>query len=234
MGFVVIGLLVLAVVVGVIAYFVGTRRTASGGTPDGSGAEPRLEEFGFYPFAVDTDGHVAFSDEAFNEAVLYLLQHRNQRAARELIVIGEQNLVRDTFASEALGRYKELYQRYDGDAVVSDNALFLENYLRIVNQIGRSFPNTGIEILLHNLVNPSRSLVAIENADVTGRAVGAGATNLVLDLKTRRQRGEDKVNYELNIGSRQFKCTTIPIFRPDYGLVGAICINIGPGSSATT
>jgi class 3 adenylate cyclase len=48
----------------------------------------------------------------------------------------------------------------------------------------------------------------------------------VLDLKTRRQRGEDKVNYELNIGSRQFKCTTIPIFRPDYGLVGAICINI--------
>src|SRR5262249_25074054 len=23
-----------------------------------------------------------------------------------------------------------------------------------------------------------------------------------------------------------FKCTTIPIFRPDYGLVGAICINV--------
>ena len=134
--------------------------------------------------------------------------------------------MRDTFASEAVGRYREPYQRYDGDAVVSDNALFLENYRRIVNQIGRSFPNAGIEILLHNLVNPSRSLVAIENADVTGRAVGTGATNLVLDLKTRRQRGEDKVNYELNIGSRQFKCTTIPIFRPDYGLVGAICINI--------
>jgi class 3 adenylate cyclase len=61
---------------------------------------------------------------------------------------------------------------------------------------------------------------------VTGRAVGSGATNLVLDLKTRRQRGEDKVNYELNIGARQFKCTTIPIFRPDFGLVGAICINV--------
>ncbi len=226
MSLVIIGLLVLAVAVGVVAYFAGTRRTAGGGSPDGSGAEPRLEEFGFYPFAVDTDGHVAFNDEAFDEAVLHFLQHRNQRAARELIVIGEQNLVRDTFPSEALGRYKELYQTYDGDAVVSDNALFLENYMRIVNQIGRSFPNTGIEILLHNLVNPSRSLVAIENADVTGRTVGAGATNLVLDLKTRRQRGEDKVNYELNIGSRQFKCTTIPIFRPDYGLVGAICINI--------
>ena len=87
--------------------------------------------------------------------------------------------MRDTFSSEALGRYNELYQRYDGDAVVSDNALFLENYRRIVNQIGRSFPNTGIEILLHNLVNPSRSLVAIENADVTGRAVGAGVMGFV-------------------------------------------------------
>jgi class 3 adenylate cyclase len=48
----------------------------------------------------------------------------------------------------------------------------------------------------------------------------------VLDLKTRRQRGEDKVNYELNIGPRQFKCTTIPIFRANFGLVGAVCINI--------
>jgi class 3 adenylate cyclase len=75
-------------------------------------------------------------------------------------------------------------------------------------------------------VNPSTSLVAIENGEVTGRSVGSGATNLVLDLKTRRQRGEDKVNYELNIGPRQFKCTTIPIFRENLGLVGAVCINI--------
>ena len=81
MSLVIIGLLVLAVAVGVVAYFAGTRRTAGGGSPDGSGAEPRLEEFGFYPFAVDTDGHVAFNDEAFDEAVLHFLQHRNQRAA---------------------------------------------------------------------------------------------------------------------------------------------------------
>ena len=28
------------------------------------------------------------------------------------------------------------------------------------------------------------------------------------------------------LASRKFKCTTIPIFRKDYGLIGAICINI--------
>ena len=216
---------VLVVAVGVIAFLVGRAASPQPRRDEGS-VQQGLEEYSFYPFVINSDGHVEFSADAFDEAVEYLLDHRNERAGRELIVIGEQNLVRDTFPSNRLQRYKDLYAAYDGDAVVSDNEAFLENYKRLVNQIGRSFPNTGIEILLHNLVNPSRSLVAIENAAVTGRSIGSGATNLVLDLKTRRQRGEDKVNYELNIGSRRFKCTTIPIFRPDVGLVGAVCINV--------
>lgn len=226
MDAVLIGLVLLAiVVVGVVAYMAGTRRAPSGEAAI-STPHQRLEEYEFYPFVINPDGHVEFSAEDFDAAVQHFLGNRNELAARELIVIGQQNLVRDTFSSDALARYKDLYRQYDGDSVISDNEQFLENYRRIVNQIGRSFPNTGIEILLHNLVNPAQSLVAIENGEVTGRSVGSGATNLVLDLKTRRQRGEDKVNYELNIGSRQFKCTTIPIFRPEYGLVGAVCINV--------
>ncbi|MDA0707401.1 MAG: PAS domain-containing protein [Proteobacteria bacterium] len=42
----------------------------------------------------------------------------------------------------------------------------------------------------------------------------------------RRLRNQDKLNYELNIGARKFKCTTIPIYRENCGLVGAICINV--------
>lgn len=216
--------IVLVIGMGVAGYQAGRRRMPVADIS--SAVSRRLEEYEFYPFVVNPAGHVEFSTDAFDEAVEYFLTQRNERATGELIVIGEQNLVRDTFPTDRLERYKQLYASYDGDAVVSDNEAFLENYRRIVNQIGRSFPNTGIEILLHNLVNPAQSLVAIENAAVTGRSIGSGATNLVLDLKTRRQRGEDKVNYELNIGSRRFKCTTIPIFRPDFGLVGAICINI--------
>jgi len=216
---------VLVGVAGVGGYLVGRRGPAER-SGDDAAAERRLEEYKFYPFVVTSAGHVEFSADRFADAVEHLLRERNDRAARELIVIGEQNLVRDTFPSDRLQSYKKLYATYDGDGVVSDNDVFLQNYKRIVHQFGRSFPNTGIEILLHNLVNPSRSLVAIENGAVTGRSIGSGATNLVLDLKTRRQMGEDKVNYELNIGSRQFKCTTVPIFRPDYGLVGAVCINV--------
>ncbi len=217
---------VIVIAVGVGAYITGARTKSSAADPADAAGQKRLEEYGFYPFVINPDGHVEFNADDFDEAVMYFLEDRKETAARELIVIGEQNLVRDTFTSDALTRYKALYSAYGGDSLISENEQFLENYRRIVNQLGRSFPHTGIEILLHNLVNPSRSLVAIENGEVTGRSVGSGATNLVLDLKTRRQRGEDKVNYELNIGARQFKCTTIPIFRPEYGLVGAICINI--------
>src|SRR5205823_1982562 len=46
------------------------------------------------------------------------------------------------------------------------------------------------------------------------------------DVKKRQLLHEDKLNYELNIGARRFKCTTIPILRKDFGIVGAICINI--------
>ncbi len=217
--------IVLVVAVGFVFFFVGRSRAGSSGRPAPT-TEKRLEEYDFYPFVIDAKGHVEFDPESFTAAVDHFLHERNPRAARELIVIGEQNLVRDTFPSDWLQSYKQFSAHYDGDAVVSDNDVYLENYVRIVHHIGRSFPNTGIEILLHNLVNPSRSLVAIENGEVTGRRTGSGATNLVLDLKTRRQRGEDKVNYELDIGARQFKCTTVPIFRPEYGLVGALCINI--------
>jgi class 3 adenylate cyclase len=188
--------------------------------------DKRLDEYDFYPFITDEAGLVQFSPERFEQGVEHLLSNRNSSAARELIVIGEQNLVRDTFASAWLARYKLFYETYGGDDVINNNEVYLENYKRIVQLIGRSFPNTGIEILLHNLVNPARSIVAIENGAVTGRTLEMGTTKLVLDLKTRRQRGQDKLNYRITLGARQFKCTTIPIFRPEYGLVGAICINI--------
>ncbi len=217
---------VLLVAIAAVAGFSVGRRLQDVETTTPMPPRKRLEEYEFYPFSVTPQGHVEFDPEAFNRAVLHLLAERNERAARELVVIGEQNLVRNTFPSDWLQSYKDFFVEYDGDGVVSDNDAFLENYKRLVNQLGRSFPHSGIEFLLHNLVNPSRSLVAIENGAVTGRRVGSGATNLVLDLKTRKQRGEDKVNYELNIGSRQFKCTTVGIFRPDYGLVGALCVNI--------
>src|SRR6202171_2523729 len=82
-----------------------------------------------------------------------------------------------------------------------------------------------MEILLHNLADPAHSLIGLEN-NVTGRHLRDGTTNLLIDLKKRQLLHEDKLNYELNIGARKFKCTTIPITRKEFGVGGAICLHI--------
>lgn len=184
-----------------------------------------LEQYDFYPFNVDHNNHSYFDLKDFRIGVYYFLKHRDYRAARQLILLGEQNLVRENLGPDDMKQYMKLYNKYDGDTIFNDTTDYLRNYKNIVRLLGESFPDTGIEILLHDLSNPARSLVHIEN-NVTGRKVGDGATNLMLDLKMRRMQNQDKLNYEITIGSRRFKCTTIPIIREEYGIIGAICMNI--------
>ena len=184
-----------------------------------------LESYPFYPFTIDNTKMLQFDFDKFNEAVLHLLKNKNHQAGQQLVLIGEQNNVRALLKSTALQNYEKLYKIYNGDKVLDDSTQFLENYKRIVRLIGDSFPDCGIEILLHNLSNPSKALYHIKN-NITGRDVEAPATNLVMDLKRRNSNQEDKLNYELNIGARKFKCTTIPIYKENMGIVGAICINV--------
>jgi predicted transcriptional regulator YheO len=184
-----------------------------------------LEEYEFYPFALDEKNILYFDLEKFSAGVRHFLRYRDNSAAQQLILVGEQNDVRTRLTGVEKDQYLSLYRKYGGDRILDDNVQYLENYKRIVRLIGDSFPDAGIEILLHNLTNPAKALYHIKN-NVSGRNIEAPATNLVLDLKMRRMHNQDKLNYELNIGSRKFKCTTIPIYREAHGLVGAICINV--------
>jgi predicted transcriptional regulator YheO len=185
----------------------------------------KLEEYDFYPYTINRDNLPEFNLKDFRLGVHYFLKNNDYTAARQLIFIGEQNNVREKLELSEQKEYARLFDKYQGNKIADDTNEYLENYLRLVRLIGKSFPNTGIEILLHNLADPSHSLIALEN-NVTGRHVRDGTTNLLIDLKKRQLAQEDKLNYELNIGSRRFKCTTIPIVRKEFGVVGAICINI--------
>ena len=185
-----------------------------------------LEDYDFYPFEVDRDNFPQFDLRAFRRGVSHLLRHADATAASQLIFIGEQNEVRHQLDRDALADYQRLYDAYGGERIVEDNNEFLENYKRIVRLIGRTFRDMGIEVLLHNLANPAKSICAIEGGAVTGRALELGTTSLVIDLKKRKLLNQDKLNYELNIGARRFKCTTIPIYRREFGLVAALCVNI--------
>ena len=184
-----------------------------------------LENYNFYPFSLDDKKMLQFDFDKFNKAVASLIKNNDSQAGRQLVLIGEQNNVRQVLKTYFLSNYEKLYKLYNGDKVLDDSAQFLNNYKRIVRLIGDSFPDCGIEILLHNLTNPSKALYHIKN-NVTGRNIEAAATNLVMDLKRRDSNKEDKLNYELNIGARKFKCTTIPIYKDEMGIVGAICINV--------
>jgi len=185
-----------------------------------------LEQYEFYPFVVDADGFPQFSLPLFETGVKQLLRRPDVTAAGQMIVIGEQNGVRYHLAPAALADYERLYARHSGQRILEDSSEYLENYRRVVRLLGATFREMGIEILLHDLVNPARSITCIAGGEVTGRAEGMGTTSLVIDLKRRRLLNQDKLNYGLTIGARQFKCTTIPILREPYGIVGAICMNI--------
>jgi len=219
------------ITVNVIASIIASAILFSGGFLWGKYKERRrkfgrnLEEYDFYPFTVTRENFGEFNLNNFRLGMHYLLKNEDHTAARQLIFIGEQNNVRHQLEPAEQKVYAQLFDKYDGKKIVDDTHEFLENYERIVRLVGKSFPNTGIEILLHNLADPAHSLITLEN-DVTGRHLRDGTTSLLIDLKKRQLANEDKLNYELNIGSRKFKCTTIPIKRKDFGIVGAICINI--------
>jgi predicted transcriptional regulator YheO len=184
-----------------------------------------LDEYDFYPFTINRENVPEFNFKDFRLGMHYFLKNNDYTAARQLIFIGEQNNARAQLEPAEQKVYARLFEKYDGKRIADDTAEYLDNYLRLVRLIGKSFPNTGIEILLHNLADPAHSLLALEN-NVTGRHLRDGTTNLLIDLKKRQLLHEDKLNYELNIGARKFKCTTIPIVRKEFGVVGAICINV--------
>jgi hypothetical protein len=185
-----------------------------------------LHEYDFYPYTSTPEHFAEFSLKDFRHGIHYLLSTHDPRASRQLIFIGEQNNVRAQLAPEDLHAYERLFAKCHGNSVGDDTREFLENYCNIARLLGRTFPHMGIEVLVHDLSNPTRSITCIEGGEVTGRSLEMGTTTLLVDLMRRVNQNQDKLNYELRIGARRFKCTTVPILRREYGVVGAVCINI--------
>ena len=185
-----------------------------------------LTEYDFYPYVATPEKFAEFSLKDFRLGMHYLLRNADNRAARQLIFIGEQNNVRQLLNEADARSYDRLRSKYETKEAIGDEHEYLENYRNIVRLLGRTFRNAGIEILLHDLSDPTHSVTTIENGEISGRVVGMGTTTLLVDLMRRVNLKQDKLNYEVHTGARHFKCTTIPIVRRDFGVVGAICLNI--------
>ena len=185
-----------------------------------------LTEYDFYPYVATPEKFAEFSLKDFRLGMHHFLRNTDKRAARQLIFIGDQNNVRQLLSESDRQMYARLCSKYQTRAIADDTQQYLENYRNIVRLLGRTFRNLGIEILLHDLSDPSHSVTTIENGEITGRVVGMGTTTLLVDLMRRVNLKQDKLNYQVKTGARHFKCTTIPIVREDFGVVGAICLNI--------
>src|ERR1700704_5294153 len=122
-----------------------------------------LDEYDFYPFTVTRENFGEFSLKDFRLGVHYFLKNDDHTAARQLIFIGEQNNVRAQLEPAEQKAYAKLFEKYEGKKIADDTTEYLDNFVRLTRLIGKSFPNTGIEILLHNLADPAPSLIVLEN-----------------------------------------------------------------------
>lgn len=85
------------------------------------------------------------------------------------------------------------------------------------------------EVVLHDTSDLSRSVVALTNGHISGRSIGAPATDLV--LKVLRNHEDDDVDYLANYLAEsssgvQFRSSTMFIRNGDRNVIGMLCINI--------
>ena len=99
-----------------------------------------LEEYDFYPFTINRDNIPEFDLKDFRLGMHYFLKNTDHTAARQLIFIGEQNNVRGQLEPAEQKEYAKLFAKYEGSKIADDTNEYLENYIRIVRLIGKSFP----------------------------------------------------------------------------------------------
>lgn len=186
-----------------------------------------------YPIVPDQNGNLALDTSIFMDATQYLLENKNPKAAADLLYLGQSNNINLLLSSEEKRAYAMLHQHYDYSEFERLNEYrndLFRVYRDIVNGIGQTFSGTGVEIVLHDVRNPLKSIVAIQNP-ISGRRLDDPNTNfgleLIKDYSIIPHPGGSYVSYELTLNDgRRIKASTIPLYNKRYGLIGFICLNI--------
>jgi len=108
------------------------------------------------------------------------------------------------------------------------NRRLLESYFPIASFIA-AIVGPKCEVVVHDISDPERSIIFIENGHISGRKIGDGSTDLVLKiLKGEAYRDRHYiVNYKAT-GARgqQFRSSTYFIKDAEGTLTGLMCLNI--------
>ncbi len=102
----------------------------------------------------------------------------------------------------------------------------VESYISLVEFLGKSL-GSQYEIVLHDLTNLESSVIAIVNGEISGRKVGAPATDLVLKILQEEDPNRNYLcNYKgITDAGDEINGSTYYI-KEDGKIVGMLCINV--------
>jgi len=101
----------------------------------------------------------------------------------------------------------------------------LESYIPLMKFFAQQFPDT--EIVLHDISNLDRSIIAIENAHISGRRVGGSSTDLVLRILREQSFRERDFTPAYTSGSAtgKFLNSGTYFIKHEGELLGLLCTN---------
>ena len=185
-----------------------------------------------YPVQVDKTGGLSLDVAVFVKALTQLDHRHSPRAIADLIYFGQANNVSLMLSDNEKKLYADFLNKHPfaEDDVARYMDKHLQQYIDIVTSMGKTFTGTGVEIVLHDMRNPLKAIIAIKNP-ISGRRVGDPTTNFGLQMiksYTSVPYGQPSlVAYPLKLkDGRAIKSTTIPVYDEEYGLIATICINI--------
>jgi len=111
---------------------------------------------------------------------------------------------------------------------MADNRRILESFFPMASFIA-AIIGPKCEVVVHDISDPERSIIFIENGHISGRKVGDGSTDLVLKiLKDEAYREQPFIaNYKASSARGQnFRSSTYFIKNNQGELVGLMCLNI--------
>lgn len=105
----------------------------------------------------------------------------------------------------------------------------LEAILRPIMRGVASAVGSNCEVVLHDMTadDVGRTIVAIENGQVTGRRVGGPSTNLGLETLRQQAEGTDEFGYRSRThDGRELRSSSMYLRDPAGRVVAMLCINI--------
>jgi predicted transcriptional regulator YheO len=195
----------------------------------------------YYPIDLNEKREPSLNKGTFMKAVRHLIDVHDEMAATDLVYLWESNIgyIGERFTAEEQTLYEELIRSYDIrvflDEFHDEHERIFKNYKRLVNDIGDTLQGVYFEILLHDVRNPIRSIIAARNSErISGRRVGDPSTRFVVQYVREQGRrllealeDQSKVCYLKQFkANKTVKATTIPIWDSKYGLVGIFCVNV--------